>query len=157
MCVQRKRQKIKKKQLINGINDNDIMTAIIRELTTINKTYEVTSEQVSTLTRRVEAQRVQKAINEATKENKDSDTMKYKQYIQYSKGRRETHTNCKYCENKHEFKVCPAHGKNCSGCGKLNHFEWVYRSQSSQVPKDDNMTLAKTLIIKRWKHKSLTW
>ena len=35
-----------KEQFINGINDEDMMTEIIRELTKIQKTNEVTSEQV---------------------------------------------------------------------------------------------------------------
>ena len=54
MWVQRKRRS--KEQWTNGINHNDMMTEIIRELTTIKKTNEVTREQILVWTRMVEAQ-----------------------------------------------------------------------------------------------------
>ena len=51
-------------QLKSSIN-NDDMTEIITELTT--KTNEVSSEQLLAVSRRVDAQRTQKALSEATK------------------------------------------------------------------------------------------
>ena len=53
-----------------------MITEIIKELITIEKTNEITSKQVLGWTRRVEAQRVQKAVPEATKESKDFDAVK---------------------------------------------------------------------------------
>ena len=47
-----------------------MMTEIIRELTAIKKTNKVTSEQVLASARRVETQRVQKALIRTTKESK---------------------------------------------------------------------------------------
>ena len=53
-------------------------------------------------------------------------------------GRREWHIICIYCESTHELQGNPAYGRKCSKCGKLNHFEWVCRSQRRQVSKDHN-------------------
>ena len=36
---------------------------------------------------------------------------------------------CAYCGRKHERGNCPAFGKQCHQCGKLNHFKSVCRQQ----------------------------
>ena len=36
--------------------------------------------------------------------------------------------NCKFCGKNHEIKKCPAYGKMCSKCKKLNHFAAVCKS-----------------------------
>ena len=36
---------------------------------------------------------------------------------------------CPYCGNVHKHRNCPAFGKKCRACGKLNHFERVCRSK----------------------------
>lgn len=38
---------------------------------------------------------------------------------------------CRYCGGKHkkEKEKCPAYGKKCLGCGKMNHFKRVCRSK----------------------------
>ena len=59
-----------KEQFIIGTNNGDKMTDIIRELTLIKRTNEITSKQVLCWAKRVEAQRAPKAILLATKENK---------------------------------------------------------------------------------------
>ena len=40
---------------------------------------------------------------------------------------------CAYCGRKHERGNCPAFGKQCHQCGKLNHFKSVCRQQSRGV------------------------
>ena len=70
-----KRQKVIK-QFKKCIDDDNIMTEIIRELTTIEKTNEITSEQILAWTRRVEAQRAQKVLIAVIKENKEFDATK---------------------------------------------------------------------------------
>ena len=35
---------------------------------------------------------------------------------------------CSYCGNLHKQKNCPAYGKKCRACSKLNHFERFCRS-----------------------------
>ena len=137
-----KNDRILKEQFVNGINDDDMMTDIIREWTAIKKTNEVTSEQVLAWTRRMEAQRTQKTLIEATKENKDFNAMKEKEQKnnaldKTNVDRREMGIKYKYCESTLEPKRFPAYGRNFSRCGKLNYLNWVCRSQSRQVPNDD--------------------
>ena len=45
-CGHKERDKKLKEQFINGINDDDLMMKITRELTVIKKTNEITSKQV---------------------------------------------------------------------------------------------------------------
>ena len=61
-CIDTQRGRRLKEQFKNGINNDDMMTEIIRELTAPKKTTEVTSELVLCWDRKVEAQRAQKAI-----------------------------------------------------------------------------------------------
>ena len=42
--------------------------------------------------------------------------------------------NCQYCGKQHEPHNCPAYGKKCSFCHKLNHFSSVCRSRSLSKP-----------------------
>ena len=74
-CRYIKKERRLKEQLMNGIN-NDMMTEIIRELTAIKKTNEIPTEKILALARRVEEQRAQKALFEATKKNKCFDAKK---------------------------------------------------------------------------------
>ena len=37
--------------------------------------------------------------------------------------------NCRYCGRQHEPRKCPAYGKECSFCHKLNHFSSVCQSR----------------------------
>ena len=52
-----------------------MMTEIIEELTTVEKTSDITSKQALAWVRRVKALRVQKLLIEATKDNKAFSTM----------------------------------------------------------------------------------
>jgi len=40
-----------------------------------------------------------------------------------------TASNCSKCGSKHSPKMCPAFGKQCNACGKLNHFSKVCRTK----------------------------
>ena len=65
-CGYKEKDRILKEQFINDINDDDIITDIIRELKAIKDT-ETTSEQVLPWAGNVEEQRAQKAIIKAKK------------------------------------------------------------------------------------------
>lgn len=41
--------------------------------------------------------------------------------------------SCKFCGGKHEFRKCPAFGKKCTKCSKLNHFAKVCRSRANNA------------------------
>ena len=63
----RKNRENTKRKCINGINNDDMMAEITRELTTATITSEITSEQVLAWIRRMEAQRAHNVLTEATK------------------------------------------------------------------------------------------
>ena len=66
-----------KEQVLISINDDNMVPDINTELTTNKRTNEITSKQVFLWARRIKLQRVQKALIEATKDNKEfSDVMK---------------------------------------------------------------------------------
>jgi hypothetical protein len=44
-----------------------------------------------------------------------------------------TGTDCRNCGGKHVDRKCPAFGKKCHHCGKLNHFQTVCRSRLQHV------------------------
>ena len=69
LWVQRKYRRLKE-QLINGITD-DMMTEIISKLIAVRKTNEAISKQVLAWARKVEVQKAQEALTEATKDNND--------------------------------------------------------------------------------------
>lgn len=50
--------------------------------------------------------------------------------------------DCEYCGTRHKKRKCPAYGKQCSKCNKMNHFPNVCRSSYEEKPK-------KTLFSKK--------
>ena len=55
---------------------------------------------------------------------------------------------CKFCEGKHERKKCPAFCKQCSNCGRFNHFSVAcYGSKIREIreteiePPEENIFL----------------
>ena len=59
-----------KEQFINGLDNEDIATKIIKELTGLRDTNEVTSEPVLSWTQRVEVKRAQKSVLENIRDAK---------------------------------------------------------------------------------------
>jgi hypothetical protein len=41
--------------------------------------------------------------------------------------------DCKYCGGRHEFRQCPAYGKRCNICNKMNHFGRVCKTNSQHL------------------------
>ena len=82
-CVRKKQNKSDytedrrlNEKFINGINDDDMMTEIMRGLTAVRNTNEITSEHILCWARRVRVQRVQKAILDVKKGSKEFDAIK---------------------------------------------------------------------------------
>ena len=50
--------------------------------------------------------------------------------------------DCSYCNNKHEQRQCPAYGKICNFCKKLNHFEIAcYAKNKSGRGKENSIRM----------------
>ena len=78
------------------------MAEILRELTAIKKTNEITSEHILGWTMTVEAHMAKKALIKATKESRHFDTMnkqeqKNNTFSRTVASRREMHITCKSC------------------------------------------------------------
>ena len=65
-----------KEQFIHGLKDNDMLTEIIHELTTVRDTSMITSDQVLAWAMQVKAWWSQTAVLDSLKETKDFDTIK---------------------------------------------------------------------------------
>ena len=65
MNTMKKKNRLKE-HLTNGIDVNTMTTEIIRDLTTVKDTNDITSEQGLARARRVEVQRARKVLIEAT-------------------------------------------------------------------------------------------
>ena len=75
-CAYEGKDRTLNEQFINGINDDGMMTEIVRELTTRKMTSEITSELVLCSARTVETQRAQITILDVTRESKELDAVK---------------------------------------------------------------------------------
>ena len=64
-----------KEQFINGLNDTEMLGEIIKELMKVHKNEEITSENVLSWAKRVEAQSAQSAIMNSLTEAKEFDKM----------------------------------------------------------------------------------
>ena len=64
---------IKKEKFINDINYQAMMAKIIKELTAIKDSSEITSEKVLSWVKRIAAQRSKKAMLDSPKDNKEFD------------------------------------------------------------------------------------
>ena len=50
--------------------------------------------------------------------------------------RKETWKKWKYCKSTHEPRRCPAYGKSCVRCQRVNHFKLVCKNLGRQVSND---------------------
>ena len=97
-----------------------MITEIIRELTVINRTNEITNEYMLSWAKIVEEQRTQEAILDITNETefnmiKTSD--KHESRPSHTKKYINKHqNNCKCCNTMHESHKCLAYGRNWVRC-----------------------------------------
>jgi len=73
---------------------------------------------------------------------KDHDTRRKMRSKSKQRGYRGTVTTkeCRFCGHDHEMKKdkCPAWGKKCDGCGKLNHFKAKCRARTVHLVNHDS-------------------
>ena len=57
--------------------------------------------------------------------------------------------NCRNCGTKHKRKECPAYGKKCHRCHKLNHFKAMCRSKKNvnAVERQEDSCFEETLFV----------
>ena len=116
-------------QIIFGIKDEQIKERLLREVENptlervieMCRAAEISKQQIKTLQGEipVDASKKKQSQTRKFKENKDkcpsaSGHMNKKQS--------QKQTECKKCGIRHNPKNCPAYGKRCNKCKKLNHF-----------------------------------
>ena len=113
---------------------------IIRELTKAKgKNVTITSGNVLTWAKRVEAQRAQSVVISTRTEAKEFDKIKVAKYVHKDTYKRTTQTRTpmkqtyRYCSNTHSPRQCPVYGKMCLACNKIGHFQVVYRSKRTRA------------------------
>ena len=112
----------------------------ISELTKAEENANVKSEQVFAWVKRAEAQRAQSAVINSLSEMKEFDKLQ-KVWDKQNQNERKLHTpvkmpakeNRKCCGYIHQPRQCPAYGKRCMKCNKMNHFWEVCRTARGRV------------------------
>lgn len=110
-------------RLVLGCNDHDARARLFRE-------------KDCTLAKAIETLRISETTRQQLKQlNDDADshpvnTIKLKKSQSALPAKGQTRDKpCAYCGRTHERNNCPAFGKQCHHCGKLNHFKSVCRQQ----------------------------
>ena len=66
----------------------------------------------------------------------------------YRRSKKDSSSKCYYCGfERHDKSKCPAQGKICTKCNKLNHFSNVCKSKSKPTAKDKQTTGSAAVII----------
>ena len=109
-CEYQEQDRWIKEQFICGLDNEGMQTKIVSEIKAIDKTGNVTSDQVLMIAKQEEASLMQTIWAEQT----DAETIR-------------TGT-CRYCGSSHPPRRCPAYGMMCGECSRVNHFSAVCRA-----------------------------
>ncbi|XP_067939984.1 uncharacterized protein [Watersipora subatra] len=77
--------------------------------------------KVIQLCRRAEATKHYLTDMKINKENANINTVKQPTHLAYKNKNGVRVNNCKYCKSSHPKGACPAYGKECRNCHKMNH------------------------------------
>ena len=128
-----------------------MMTEIIRELTAVMKSNEITTEKILAWTKWVKVQKVQKVLLEATEANSFMPCKGMNKRLIHltEQNQLQKNSHIVYTVGTQMLRRCPACGKRCSWCDKVNHFEKICRSQGTDPPQE--MTTYQELFMKHIK------
>ena len=118
-CSYDKPEEMVRDRIVAGINNEDVREKLLTEGDSLTMTKAI---QIATTHETTQAQLKSMAGSSMTSKHQQAevDAIKKKTYRQNKD--RETFT-CKNCGGKHEKRQCPAFGKKCNFCHKLNHYE----------------------------------
>ena len=112
-----------------------MMTAEIRKkVTTMHKTSDITCRKVLSCTKRVEAQGAQTGMLRSIQGNKGFDIIKYTKPHHETLSNSQTKRGSQYFSMGHKARRCPGFEKRCTGCGKSNHFQNVWKNPTKKAP-----------------------
>ena len=121
-------------RLIFGIRDNKVRERLLREShLTLAKTDEICRASESMLAQmKIVGDNTGPPVNAITRLGKPHAPFKGKRKVSY--GDNASSKECGNCGRKHSFMskdTCPAFGKTCVNCGKLNHFTAMCRGKKT--------------------------
>ena len=123
-----------KEQFIHGLNDEQMLEEIIKDLKANSNDDHITSGVVLSWAKRVEVQRVQAAVLDTLTQLRQSDKVKMlkrpkEDNARAPVGQTSRQQPCLYCAGVHTLRQCLAYGKTCAGYGKTGHFRKVCHSR----------------------------
>uniref|UniRef100_A0A8C5PCI9 ribonuclease H n=1 Tax=Leptobrachium leishanense TaxID=445787 RepID=A0A8C5PCI9_9ANUR len=132
------RDELIRDKIVLGITSESTRRRLLREhdlnlqaAIVICRTAELTDKHM----RAMEQDKQTDSINAASKQQPSlkNHQLQHKNHLRNSPG--STLTSCKYCGNVHirEKGQCPAYGKSCRACGRLNHFAGVCLSSKREA------------------------
>lgn len=137
-------------RIVIGVRDNNIRKQLLKDAAATLETavalcraHELASEQTANITTRDEGNKP------ATKE---AEINRIKQGKTRWKGSQDNEKrtaiqggnndkNCGYCGRRHNKGNCPAYGKECSKCGRSNHFANVCKTSSKNRQQSNDKTV----------------
>ena len=120
-------------RLVLGYQDHEARARLFREKEcTLTKAIEIL--RVSEVTRQ-QLKHISDEITDVQSVNavKPQHSSDQSQPKVSSQQRATTGKSCMYCGRKHERNNCPAFGKQCHNCGKLNHFSNQFVGSKGEV------------------------
>ncbi|XP_045541877.1 uncharacterized protein LOC123723342 [Papilio machaon] len=132
LCEFKEEYRLVKDMIVIGIKDKGVQERLLRES-------DLTLDQAMQFGRAAEIGKMQVGT---LNEKKEIDTI-HKQRVNYRKEKKNYRNNCRKCGNTHEPRKCPAFGKKCVLCNKLNHFAVMCRNKNIYRKKKQAYSLEK--------------
>jgi len=139
-------------QIVLGIANKELQTRMLREELTLEKTIQLCQavEQAELNSKLLEDQTkeidVMEQYKKRTRDQGDEQKQDRRQIQTHNNGKTDQDKvfNCNKCGKQHKFRECPAYGKECRICKKLNHFAYKCKNKR-QVDivecESDNMSI----------------
>lgn len=159
------RDSLIKDSVICGVLDQDLKTRLLREddldlekCMNICKAAELSQTQLKTLEAEAKVNLIKASTNKNQPKQKkkgkqpsstqpcqqmaaqQSQQPSSKQQYQQMAAQQSHRKPCHRCNKFHPMNQCPAWGKKCSNCGKMNHFAQVCKNQSINFIQNQNET-----------------
>ena len=143
-------------RIIFGIKDEQIKERLLREsenptlerVIDMCRAAEISKQQIKTLQGEIPVDVIKKKQSQTRKfkENKDK-SPPASGHI--NKKQSQKQTECKKCGIRHNPKNCPAYGKRCNTCKKLNHFskKCYYKKELTSDVSDDECDADQTFFF----------
>ena len=124
-----------KVQFLNGLDDENMVEEMIRELTTLKDNSKVSSEWILLWAQEWRNRGCKMNCWTTSKNQKSLTGLEYTGKKHYNNGqwkgdgnKKGIIENWKYCGTGHLQRKCAAYGKMCNGYGKANHFKVVCKT-----------------------------